>query len=141
MSIRKLLAASATAAILALGMPATPVQADGAASTRNIIIFSAAAAAATYLVVRHNRTVHEREAAAAARQADLEQRNNDEAAAYQQAHRAYVQELAVNSELQKEIAYQHSVVEAQSKELAALNVHEDAGSNGVAMVSYGWGSI
>lgn len=141
MIMRKLLAACVAAAVLTLGMPATPVQANGAASTRNIIIFSAAAAAATYLIVRHNRKVHEREAAAAARQADLEQRNNNEAAAYQQAHRAYQQELAVNSELQKEIAYQHAVVEAQNKELASLNVHEESNTDGVAMVSYGWGSV
>lgn len=141
MSIRKFLAACVAAAILALGMPATRAQANGAASTRNIIIFSAAAAAATYLIVRHNRKVHEREAAASARQAELEEQDNNESSAYQQAHHAYQEELAVNSALQKEIEYQHSVVEAQSKELAALNVHEDSETDGVAMVSYGWGNV
>lgn len=140
MKIRSILAAVTAAAILALGMPATPAHADGAASTRNIIIFSAAAAA-TYLIVQHNRKVHEREAQSAAQQAELEQQNNDEASAYQQAHRAYQEELAVNRELQKEIAYQHSVVDAQRKELAALSVHDDEGTGNVAMVSYGWGNV
>jgi hypothetical protein len=140
MSIRRLLAVFSAAAMLVVGMPATPVQANGAASTRNIIIFSAAAAAATYLVVRHNRKVHEREAAAAARQAELEQENDNESSAYQQAHRAYQEELVVNGELQKEVAYQHSVVEAQRNELASLSVDDDSGT-GVAMVSYGWGTL
>ncbi len=140
MNIRSILAAVTAAAILTLGVPATPAHADGAASTRNIIIFSAAAAA-TYLVVQHNRKVHEREAQASARQAELEQQNDDAASAYQQAHHAYQEELAVNGELQKEIAYQHSVVEAQREELASLSVHDDSGDGNVATLSYGWGNI
>jgi Skp family chaperone for outer membrane proteins len=140
MKTRSILAACLAAAILLFGLPATPAQANGAASTRNIIIFSAAAAAATYLIVRHNRKVHEREAAASARQAELEQQSNNEASAYQQAHHAYQEELTVNSELQKEAAYQHSVVEAQQKELVSLGVHADSAGN-VSMVSYGWGTV
>ena len=140
MRIRRLLAACVAAAVLALGMPATPAHADGAASTRNIVIFSAAAAA-TYLIVQHNRKVHEREAQAAARQAALEQENDDTSSAYEQAHRAYEEELAVNGELQKEVAYQHSVVEAQRQELASFSVHDDAGSGDVTTVSYGWGNV
>lgn len=141
MSIRRFLAASVAAATLALGMPAIPAHANGAASTRNIIIFSAAAAAATYLVVRHNRKVHEREAAMSARQAALDQQSDDEASAYEHAQHAYREEVAVNGELQKEIAYQHSVVEAQQKELASLSIHDNAGTGNVAMVSYGWGNV
>jgi hypothetical protein len=141
MKIRSLFAACMAAAILMLGVPATPAHANGAASTRNIIIFSAAAAAATYLIVRHNRKVHEREAAAAARQAEVEQQSDDQASAYQHAHRAYQEELTVNQELQKETAYQHSVVEAQDKELASLGVHDDSGTGNLDMVSYGWGSV
>ncbi|HTZ53922.1 MAG TPA: hypothetical protein VMB20_02580 [Candidatus Acidoferrum sp.] len=140
MSIRKLLAGCTASAILALGMPATPAHANGAASTRNIIIFSAAAAA-TYLIVQHNRKVHQREAEAAARQAELEQENDNASSAYEQAHRAYEEELAVNSELQKEVAYQHAVVEAQRQELASLSVHDDSGTGNVAMISYGWGNV
>ncbi|MGB6986594.1 MAG: hypothetical protein WBD74_11535 [Candidatus Aquilonibacter sp.] len=141
MSIRRLLAASIAAAMLALGMPATPAQANGAASTRNIIIFSAAAAAATYLIVRHNRKVHEHEAAMSARQAALEQQNDNAASAYQHAQHAYQEEVAVNGELQKEVAYLHAVVEAQRNELASLNVHDDSGTSDAAMISYGWGSV
>lgn len=140
MNIRSILAACVAASILTLGMPATPAHADGAASTRNIIIFSAAAAA-TYLIVQHNRKVHEREAQASARQAALEQQDNDQASAYQQAQHAYQEELAVNNELQREIAYQHSVVEGQRRELAALNVHDDSGTGNVATLSYGWGNV
>jgi hypothetical protein len=140
MSIRRFLAASVAAAMLALGIPATPAHADGAASTRNIVIFSAAAAA-TYLIVQHNRKVHEREAAMSARQAALEQQNDNQASAYQQAQHAYQEEVAVNAELQKEIAYQHSVVEAQRSELASLSVHDDSGTGNVALVSYGWGNV
>jgi hypothetical protein len=141
MNIRSILAACMAAAILMLGVPATPARANGAASTRNIIIFSAAAAAATYLIVRHNRKVHERQAAAAARQAEVEQQSNDEASAYEQAHRAYQEELTVNDEMQKEAAYQHSVVEEQRKELASLGVQDDTQSTDVDMVSYGWGTV
>ncbi len=140
MNIRSILTACVAASILTLGMPATPAHADGAASTRNIIIFSAAAAA-TYLVVQHNRKVHQREAQMSARQAALEQQDNDEASAYAQAQHAYQEELTVNNELQREIAYQHNVVEAQRKELAALSVHDDSGTGNVAMISYGWGNV
>ncbi|HEX8806335.1 MAG TPA: hypothetical protein VF741_05260 [Candidatus Aquilonibacter sp.] len=139
MKIRSILAACLAAAILMLGVPATPAHANGAASTRNIIIFSAAAAAATYLIVRHNRKVHEQRAAAAARQAELEQQSNQESSAYQQAHRAYQEELTANQELQKETAYQHSVVQAQRSELVSLGVHDDSGN--ADMLSYGWGTV
>jgi hypothetical protein len=141
MNIRSILAACMAALILTLGVPATPAHANGAASTRNIILFSAAAAAATYLIVRHNRKVHEQKAAAAARQAEAAQQNNDEASAYDQAHRAYQEELTVNDELQKEAAYQHTVVETQRKELASLGVQDDSEASDVDMVSYGWGTV
>jgi hypothetical protein len=121
-------------------VPATPARADGAASTRNIIIFSAAAAA-TYLIIRHNRKVHEQQAESARRQAALEEQSNDDSSAYQQSERAYQEEVAVNADLQKEIAYQHSVVEAQRRELASLSVQADSGPGNVAMISYGWGNV
>jgi hypothetical protein len=136
-SLRPILAAVTVIAMLALGMPATPARADGAASTRNLIILGGAAAA--YLIIQHNRKVHEQQAQNAQRQAALEEQSNDDSSAYQQAEQAYQQEVAVNSELQKEVAYQHSVVEAQRNELASLGAPDDGASND-ATVSYGWGS-
>ena len=76
-----------------------------------------------------------------ARQASLEQQNDDASSAYEHAQHAYQEEVTVNGELQKEIAYQHSVVEAQRKELASLSIHDDSGTGNVAMISYGWGNI
>ena len=136
-SIRSILAVTVASAMLALGVPATPAQADGAASTRNLIILGGAAAA--YLIIQHNRKVHEQEAQNAQRQAAQEEQNSDDSSAYQQAEQAYQQEVAVNNELQKEVAYQHSVVEAQRQELAEFGAPDDGTSNG-AGVSYGWGN-
>lgn len=125
--------------MLALGLPATPAQADGAASTRNLLILGGAAA--TYLIIQHNRKVHEQQAENAQRQAAAEEQSNDASSAYQQAEHAYLEEVAVNAELQKEIAYQHRVVTSQSKELASLSVQDDSGPGNDAIVSYGWGNV
>lgn len=138
-SLRPILATVTVLAMLALGVPATPARADGAASTRNLILLGGAAAA--YLIIAHNRKVHEQQAQNAQRQAALEEQSNDDSSAYAQAEHAYQEEVAVNGELQKEVAYQHSVVEAQRNELASLSVHDDAGPGNVAMVSYGWGNV
>ncbi len=115
MKLQQALAPLALAGTVALATPA-PTYADGAASTRNIILLGGAAA--TYLIVQHNKKVHERNAEAARRQAALDQENNDAWAAYRQEQRAYDEELAVNRALQKEIAYQHGVVEKQHEQLA-----------------------
>jgi hypothetical protein len=136
--IRAILAGLVASAVLLLGVPATPVQADGAASTRNLILLGGAAA--TYLIIQHNRKVHEQQAENAQRQAALEEQGDDASSAYQQAEHAYQEEVAVNGELEKEVAYQHSVVTAQRKELATLGVAADDGSAS-ATVSYGWGNV
>ncbi len=156
MKLQQALATAALTGVLGFAVPAAPVMADGAASTRNIIF---GAAAASYLIIQHNRKVHERYAEDARRQAALQSENNDAWAAYHQEQRAYDQEVAVNGELKKEVAYQHSVVEQQRRQLASLNVHEGfaapravaaapqprsraaRSSQQVAMVSYGWGEL
>ncbi len=156
MNFKQACAAVALTGTVALAAPAAPAMADGGASTRNIL-FGAAAATATYLVISHNRKVHERYAQDARRQAALQSENNDAWAAYRQEQRAYQEQVAANSDLKREVAYQHNVVEQQRRQLASLNVHRSfvATRNGgarvaqnrngarqqVAMVSYGWGQI
>lgn len=160
MKIKQALAAVTLVGTIALALPAAPASANGAASTRNLILLGGAA---TYLIIQHNRKVHEKYAQDARRQAALQSENNDAWAAYHQEQRAYEQEALVNSELKKEIAYQHKVVLQQRQELASLgmrgsfvdkhvamrnhrtrNAHARvarAPQQQVAMVSYGWGSI
>ncbi|MBV8637458.1 MAG: hypothetical protein JO322_05185 [Candidatus Eremiobacteraeota bacterium] len=146
MNIKQALASLALTGTIALAIPAAPAYADGAASTRNLILLGGAAA--TYLIIQHNRKVHEKYAEYDRRQAALSQENNDAWAAYHQEQRAYAQEVQVNQELKKEIAYQHGVVQQQRHELASIRsrnefvrgTHRNANSR-VAMVSYGWGDI
>ena len=114
MNIKQALASVALTGTLALAIPAAPAFADGAASTRNLILLGGAA---TYLIIQHNRKVHEHYAEYARRQAALSQENNDAWSAYHQEQRAYEQEVQVNSELKKEIAYQHGVVDQQRHQL------------------------
>lgn len=154
MNFKQAIAATALTATLGMAIPAAPALADGAASTRNILL---GVGAATYLIIQHNRKVHERYAEDARKQAYLQQENNDAWAAYHQEQRAYDQQVAVNADLKREIAYQHKVVEQQRQQLAAngsrgsfaqrQNVqHTVARSNArndkqVALVSYGWGDL
>jgi ABC-type Fe2+-enterobactin transport system substrate-binding protein len=152
MNIKQALASVALTGTLALIVPAAPTYADGAASTRNLI-FLGVGAAATAIIINHNRKVHEKYAEDARRQAYLEEQDNNMQAAYDQEQRAYNEQVAVNQSLRKEIAYQHSVVDQQKKQLAMLNSHgfvtqhvarvETPGGQPqqVAMVSYGWGAI
>ncbi len=135
MNVRSLLAALAATGILAMSAPALPAAANGAASTRNLLLLGGAAAA--YLIIRHNHKVHEERAEHAARQAAEAERSNDAWSAYHHAQSAYSQEAAANSELQKEVAYQHSLVVSQRKVLASLSVQD----GGDGMVSYGWGTV
>jgi len=139
MKLQQALASLAMAGTIALAMPAAPTYADGAASTRNILLLGGAAA--TYLIIQHNRKVHEKYAEDAQRQAALEQQNSDAWAAYTQEQRAYNEEVSVNRSLEKEVAYQHNIVEQQRAQLVALNVHPDFATQQVAMVSYGWGEL
>lgn len=155
MKFKQALAAMALTGTLALAVPAAPVSANGAASTRNLILLGGAAA---YMIIQHNRKVHERYAEDARRQAALQSENNDAWAAYRSEQQAYDQEVQVNAQLKKEIAYQHHVVVQQRHQLAMLNVHRNFirqrvaqtsrrvtghrdNSQQVAMVSYGWGDI
>lgn len=144
MKIKQALAAAAMTGTLALAIPAAPVMADGAASTRNLILLGGAA---TYMIIQHNRKVHERYAEDARRQAALQSENNDAWAAYRQEQRAYAEEVKVNEQLKREIAYQHKVVDEQRHQLASLGMkvtqqrqRTDRGTQ-VAMVTYGWGDI
>jgi hypothetical protein len=152
MNIKQALASVALTGTLALAVPAAPVYADGAASTRNLILLGGAAA--TYLIIQHNRKVHEKYAEYDRRQAALSQENNDAWSAYHKEQQAYAQEVQVNQELKKEVAYQHHVVQQQQHEIAVLGggrsgfVRQPVArqSNGranpqVALVSYGWGDI
>ncbi len=121
MKIKQALGSLALTGTLALAIPAVPVHADGAATTRNLILLGGAAAA--YLIVQHDRQIHEKYAHYDRRQAALSQENNDAWAAYHQEQKAYAEEVQVNQELKKELAYQHSVVEAQRRQLAVLGSH------------------
>jgi hypothetical protein len=107
------------AAVIGLGLlPAPrPALADGAASTRNLLFLGAAAAAA-YLVIKHNHDVHQREAAMAARQAQTAQQRDDAWAAYSAERRAYLAQLADNRALEREVSYQHRVIQAQHRAIA-----------------------
>lgn len=154
MKIQKFVAGATLAAMLATLAPAAPALANGAASTRNILL---GIGAATYLIIQHNRKVHEKYAEDARRQAAAEQQANDAWAAYHSEQNAYEQEVAVNRELKREVAYQHGVVEQLNHELAMMPVHKQfvsrtvarasSGSSNrakdrqVAMVSYGWGTL
>lgn len=152
--VKQVIAVVALTATAGAAVPALPAMADGAASTRNIFL---GAAAATYLVIQHNRKVHERYAEDARRQAELQSENSDAWSAYHQEQRAYSEEVAVNAELKREVAYQHKIVEQQRRQLSMLGYHSSAdrgrvaatahrvsahaSAQQVAMTSYGWGQL
>lgn len=164
MFIKRAIAASAMAAVLAAAVPAAPALADGAASTRNIIF---GLGAATYLIIQHNRKVHEKYAEDARRQAALQSENNDAWAAYNSEKNAYNSSLAEIVDLKREVAYQHGIIVQQRDQLAmaqrsgyqvqtayappqhkarqsrrvATNNRPQPKRNDVAMVSYGWGDL
>jgi hypothetical protein len=154
MNLKKIIAGTTMAGVLATGMPIAAA-ADGAASTRNIIL---GGALATYLIVQHNRKVHERYAEDASREATARRQANDANAAYGAERRAYLSQVAANADLKREIAYPHSVVVQQQRQLAMAGIHttyapqpvarttyrkSGVAQRGaqVAMVSYGWGDI
>jgi hypothetical protein len=155
MNIKKILAGTTMAAVLATGMPLAAA-ADGAASTRNIILGGALAG---YLIIQHNRKVHEKYAEDASRQAATQSEANNAEAAYSSEHSAYLHQVAANSDLKREVAYQHNIVMQQQQQLASAGIHTTYASQHqaavaartarvtgtrapqVAMVSYGWGTI
>lgn len=164
MFIKRALAGTTLAAMLALLVPAAPALADGAASTRNILF---GLGAATYLIIQHNRKVHEKYAEYDRRQAELKSENNDAWAAYSSEKNAYSNALAEVVDLKREVAYQHNVIVQQRRQLAmtsrpAASSQQTAfaapsrpaqhatrrvarrvaaNNNSVAMVSYGWGQL
>lgn len=163
MLLKRAIAGTTLAAMLAVLVPAAPALADGAASTRNILL---GIGAATYLIIQHNRKVHERYAEDARRQAELQSENNDAWAAYGSEKRAYGNSLAEISDLKREVAYQHEVIVQQRHQLSmgprsgfvqqraayapararsnsrqATRIASAPSSSDVAMVSYGWGQI
>jgi Skp family chaperone for outer membrane proteins len=159
MFIKRALAGTTLAAMLALLVPAAPALANGAASTRNILI---GIGAATYLIIQHNRKVHEKYAEYDRRQAELQSENSDAWAAYSSEKNAYSNAIAEVSDLKREVAYQHNVVEQLRHQLAMSGRNAPvrqtafaapasrgrhttsrhvANANDVAMVSYGWGQI
>jgi hypothetical protein len=166
MFIKRALAGTTLAAMLALLVPAAPALADGAASTRNILI---GIGAATYMIIQHNRKVHEKYAEYDRRQAELKSENNDAWAAYSSEKNAYSNALAEIVDLKREVAYQHNVVVQLRHQLAMTNSGNSrsfqqtaykppsrtashsarrvsakrvsANRNDVAMISYGWGQI
>lgn len=158
MTIMKKTVAAVLAASLLVGFtPSGAVKADGAASTRNILI---GAAAATLIIVNHNRKVHEKYAQDAQAQASLAAQRNDAQAAYAAEKKANQNLQAANSELKREVAYQHDIVTQQNHQIAMMKSSSvgspnyattakvaSTKSNGgshpqtVAVVSYGWGTI
>lgn len=158
MTIKRALAGTTLAAVMALAVPAAPALADGAASTRNILL---GIGAATYLIIQHNRKVHEKYAEDARRQAQLQSQSNDAWAAYNSERTAYSNAMAEVSDLKREVAYQHQVVVQQRAQLAMAQrngyvtayapparrstrgrrVAARPSQNNVAMVSYGWGTL
>jgi hypothetical protein len=162
MTLLKRTIAAALAASLLIGLaPSSPVKADGAASTRNIIL---GAAAATLLIVNHNRKVHEKYAQDAQAQAALAAQRNDAQAAYASEKKANDNLTVANSELKREVAYQHDIITKQDQKLAMMKsstlaspnyastasvastprrpgVGSSSNPQTVAVVSYGWGTI
>lgn len=165
MSIQKFVAGAALFALAIGAIPAAttltpaPALADGAASTRNILLLGGAAA--TYLIIQHNKQVHAREAAAAQQQAATQESANNAAAAYSAEKHAYDRQAALNADLNREVAYQHSIIVQQQQLLASAGLHpvyavqKPAQTTRVAVVSkkpassqvavttqgWGWGTI
>jgi len=161
MFIKRALAGTTLAAMLALLVPSAPALADGKASTRNILL---GIGAATYLIIQHNRKVHEKYAEYDRRQAELRSENNDAWAAYSSEKNAYQNALSEIVDLKREVAYQHNIIVQQRHQLAmagrgeyapeiayapaptthskrARTSHTRPSRGDVAMVSYGWGQI
>jgi hypothetical protein len=157
MKITRFVAIAVLAAMLATLAPQAPVSADGAASTRNILIGGAAAA---LIIINHNKKVHERYAQDAATQAQLAAQRDNATQAYQQEKSAYNSEAALVSDLKREVAYQHQVIDQLRHQVAALQPQGVSGKPSnfvaqttlvkptpvggeqqVAVTSYGWGTI
>jgi hypothetical protein len=152
---KRSLASLALAAGLAMTViPAAPVLADGAASTRNILIGGAAAA---LLIINHNKKVHEKYDEDARRQAAAEASANNAQAAYATEKRLYENQVALNQQYKREAAIQHNEIVKLRNQVAYEKQHAfaqpaqvtvpQAQTQGrplpvrVAVMSYGWGAL
>lgn len=114
------LAASLVAALLVSLAPAPRALADGAASTRNILM-GIGAAAGTLIIINHNKKVHQKYAEDAQKQAATAAQRDDARAAYQAEVKAYQNQVAVTSELKKEVAVKDRMIEQQKLALQQQN--------------------
>jgi len=139
-SLASLILAAALATTLT---PATPVLADGAASTRNIILGGAAAAAGTLILINHNKQVHAREAAMSEQQAETAAAAQNAQAAYQAERRAYLNQVALNGEYKREVALQHNMIVKLRQQVAQSQPAggQPARVAAARSVSYGWGAL
>ena len=151
MKMKRTLASLALAGSLALAaLPAAPVLADGAASTRNII-GGAAVAAGTLIIINHNKQVHQKEDAMASAQASAEENANDAQAAYASERKAYRAQVALTNEYKHEVAVQHKMIvdlrnqvaaATKSRALAAAPAGQtNAQPDRIATTSMGWGNL
>ena len=157
MKLSRFVAVAVIAAFVATLAPKAPASADGAASTRNIIL---GGAAATLLIINHNKQVHAHYAQDAANEASLAAQRDNAQAAYESERKAYTNEAALVSDLQREVAYQHNMIDQLRQQVASLQPKPVAGhpsnfvaqttlvkptpvggEQQVAVTSYGWGSI
>jgi len=163
MKIKSLIAMSVIAAILVSLTPAPRALADGAASTRNILL-GVGAAAATLIIINHNKKVHQQYAQDAQAQAALASQRDDARAAYKAEVRAYDNQVAVTSELKKEVAVKDQMINQQKTaidqlqtQLAQMGVQTQTvaaapapapkkvapaiAAHSAQIVSYGWGLL
>ncbi len=157
MKISRIVGIGLIAAMLAMLAPQAPVSADGAASTRNIILGGAAAA---LIIINHNKQVHAHYAQDAANAASLAAQRDNAQAAYASERKAYENEAALVSDLQREVAYQHNMIDQLRRQVAAIQPRSTSGrpsnfvaqttlvkptsvggEQQVAVTSYGWGTI
>jgi hypothetical protein len=154
MKMKRTLASLALAGTVAMtALPVAPALADGAASTRNII-GGAALAAGTLIIINHNKKVHQKEDEMARAQASAEESANNSQAAYASERRAYLAQVALNSEYKHEVAVQHKMIVALRKQVASTNKaramavapvpapgQNQAQPVRVATTSMGWGNL
>lgn len=149
MTQRSLGSVALAVALATFALPATPVLADGAASTRNIL-GGAALVGGALLIINHNKQVHAREAQAAQEQAATAEAANNAQAAYASEHQAYLHEAALVGAYKKETAFQHSEIVRLRNQVAETNSAGRAQATvagpasqpvRVAATSYGWGTL
>lgn len=157
MKLSRFIGVALIAAMLVSLAPQAPASADGAASTRNIILGGAAAA---LIIINHNKQVHAKYAQDAANEAALAEQRDNAQAAYASEKKAYDNEVALVSDLKREVAYQHDQVDQLRRQVAMLQPHSATGQptnfvaqttlvhptpvggeQQVAVTSYGWGTI